>query len=148
MLPIENEIHKRQLMYLHKILLLPDEDPVHQMFTNIVEFAERGESNWWSQVKPLLTKYGLPQNLDEIKSLSKGTFKGVVNRAVTDAVFEDLRSECASLKKTANLLYEKFELQGYLKELYPNQARVILKARCKTLDLKTHNTYVQRRHNM
>ena len=39
------------------------------------------------------------------------------------------------------MTYERFEVQGYLKELYPNQARVILKSRCKTLDLKTHNTY-------
>ena len=128
-------------MYLHKILMLPDDDPVHQMFTNVVEFAEKGESNWWSQVKPLLTMYGLPQNLVEIKNLTKGTFKGMVNKAVTAAAFEDLKIECASLKKTANLSHEKFELQGYLKELYPNQARIILKSRCKTLDIKTHNTY-------
>ena len=141
-LPIESEIHKRQLMYLHRILMLPEEDPVHQMFTNQVAFAEKGESNWWSQVKQLLVKYNLSQNLDEIKNLSKMTFKGMVNKAVTSTAFEDLKNQCASLKKTADLSYDTFQVQGYLKELYPNQARVVLKGRCKTLDLKTHNTYL------
>ena len=122
-LPIESEIHKRQLMYLHRILMLPEEDPVHQMFTNQVAFAEKGESNWWSQVKQLLVKYNLSQNLDEIKNLSKMTFKGMVNKAVTSTAFEDLKNQCASLKKTADLSYDTFQVQGYLKELYPNQAR-------------------------
>ena len=140
-LPVENEINKRQLMYLHRILMLPDDDPVHQMFTNLVELAENGENNWWSQVKPLLNKYDLPQNLDDIKNLSKCTFKTMVNKAVSATVFEQLKTECASLKKTSELSYETFEVQGYLKHLYPNQARVVLKSRCKTLDLKTHNTY-------
>ena len=67
-LPIESEIHKRQLIYLHRILLLPDDDPVHQMYTNLVELAEKGERNWWSQVKPLLTKYHLPQNMEEVNA--------------------------------------------------------------------------------
>ena len=65
----------------------------------------------------------------------------MVNRATLTTVFEDLKSQCASLKKTSNLTYDRFESQGYLKELYPNQAKIILKSRCKTLDIKTHNTY-------
>ena len=143
-MPIAGEIHKRQLMYLHRILTLSEEDPVHQMFTNLVDFADKGESNWWSQVKPLLAKYNLPQSLDEIKNLSKVTFKGMVNRAVATTVFEELKVECGSLKKTADLSYDKFQLQGYLTKLFPNQARVVFKGRCKTLDIKTHNTYMYR----
>ena len=68
-------------------------------------------------------------------------FSGHIHITYHWTVFEDLKSQCASLKKTSNLTYDRFELQGYLKELYPNQARVILKSRYKTLDLKTHNTY-------
>ena len=143
-LPIEKEIHKRQLMYLHRILTMSEEDPVRQMFTNLVEFTDKGESNWWSQVKPFLVKYNLPQSLDEIKNLSKVTFKGMVNKAVATTAFEELKAECGSLKKTADLSYDTFKLQGYLSKLFPNQARVIFKGRCKTLDIKTHNTYMYR----
>ena len=56
-------------------------------------------------------------------------------------MFNDLKQECASLKKTTGLNYDALELQEYLKVLYPNQARAVLKSRCKTLDIKTHNTY-------
>ena len=55
-LPIEAEIHKRQLMYLHRILKLPPDDPVHKMFTNLMVFDLNGEKNWWSSVKTLLPK--------------------------------------------------------------------------------------------
>ena len=140
-LPIEGEIHKRQLMYLHRILMLPMEDPVHQMFLNIMELSEKGEDNWWTQVKPLLPKYNLPENLNEIAQLTKEAFKKRVRKGVTDVMFNELKQKCESLKKTAGLHYDVLELQEYLKVLYPNQARVVLKSRCKTLDIKTHNTY-------
>ena len=61
-------------MYLHRILQLPEEDPVLQMFRNEVQLCERGESNWWTQVGPLLERYGLP-DVDVIKNLSKHVFK-------------------------------------------------------------------------
>ena len=56
-------------------------------------------------------------------------------------IFQELKTECASLKKTSDLTYNAFELQNYLKVLYPSQARVVLKSRCKTLEIKTHSTY-------
>ena len=105
------------------------------------ELADKGEENWWTGVKPLLTQYGLPENLAEIKNLSKSTFKESVNKKVQKTAFDNLKRECVSLKKTAELSYDAFELQGYLKELYPNQARTVMKTRCKTLDIKTHSTY-------
>ena len=140
-LPIEAEIHKRQLMYLHRILLLPIDDPVHQMFLNIMVFDLNGEDNWWSQVKILLPKYNLPLCLEDIKKLKKQRFKRMVKKAIHKAVLDDLTKECSSLKKTNNLTYEKLEMQEYLKVLYPDQARVILKSRCQALDIKTQNTF-------
>ena len=140
-LPIQAEIHKRQLVFLHKILQLPIDDPVNQMFTNMQLFSANGEANWWSQVHPLLQEYGLPENLETIKQLSKDTFKSMVNKGVYHVSFSKLKSECASLKKTANLRYNTFGMQEYLKVLFPNQAKVILKSRCRTLDIKTHCTY-------
>ena len=140
-LPILGEIHKRQLAYLYRVLLLPNEDPVHQMYVNLQKFAEDGESNWWTQVKPLLHQYGLPE-VDVISNLSKETFKSMVSRRVEHYWVQYLRSECAALKKTSNLEYDEvLKTKEYLKVLFPVHSKVILKSRCKTLDLKTHNTY-------
>ena len=80
-LPIDAEIHKRQLMYLHRILALPDDDPVHQMFVNMMALDGQGEANWWSGVKLLITKYNLP-SLEEIKCMKKEAYKRLVNESV------------------------------------------------------------------
>ncbi len=140
-LPIKAELHKRQLMYLHRILLLPIDDPVHQMFINLMALDLKGEENWWTQVKLLLPRYGLPLVFDNLRMYTKSTFKSLVNKAIRNVVTKELISECTSLQKTCSLQYETLETQEYLKVLYPNQARIILKSRCETLNLKTQNTF-------
>ena len=111
------------------------------MLRNLIDMDGKGEENWWTQVKHLLPKYGLPEDLSQIKELSKETFKRQVKQAISSVVFNELCAECTSLKKTANLKYECFEMQNYLQELYPSQAKLVLKSRCKLLDIKTHCSY-------
>ena len=41
-LPIEYEIHKRQLMFLYRILNLDDDDPVYRMYENMIQFSLNG----------------------------------------------------------------------------------------------------------
>ena len=140
-LPIEGEIHKRQLMYLHKILQRDKDDPVSQMLSNLMAFDVKGEENWWTQVRPLLQVYGLPEDVEVIKLLSKSTFKTMVNKGVEQVMLQKLQTECSSLKKTVDLKYDQLGMQEYLRVLYPSQSKLILKSRCKTLDIKLHNTY-------
>ena len=139
-LPIEYEIEKRQLMYLHKILQLHASDPVSQMFEEMKRLHEAGEKNWWSGIAPCLSKYGLP-NLDEIRDLSKDLYAKKVKAAITEVALSRLVKECQGLKKTAKLDYVELKLQEYLTCLYPSQARVVFKWRSETLDIKTHLTY-------
>ena len=54
---------------------------------------------------------------------------------------KEVIKECTVLRKTQNLQYKDLEMQEYLKVLYPNQSQVILRSRCQTLNLKTHNSY-------
>ena len=81
-LPIEHEIRKRQLMYLHRILQLEHDDPVVQMFHNIVDLHKCGESNWWTDVKQSMEKYNIDTPLDEIAAMSKERFRVIVNTSV------------------------------------------------------------------
>ena len=140
-LPIEYEIEKRQLIYLHKILQLSSSDPVSQMFWEMKKFHEAGEKNWWSGVAPCLVKYGLPQ-LDQIKKLSKDCYARKVRESVGEFALKQLVSECCGLKKTADLKYDCLRLQNYFSCLYPSQARLVFKWRSRTLgDIKSHLTY-------
>ena len=143
-LPINFEIDKRRLMYLHRILNLEESDPVYITFQNMASFVKAGEENWWSEVEVALHKYGLPTDLDEIRELKKETFRKMVNEAVEDFAFKELTEECKGLKKTSCLSYESLKLQDYLKKMYPNQAKILFKCRSKTLDIKTHLTYKYR----
>ena len=140
-LPIEHEIRKRQLMYLHRILQLDQDDPVYKMFESIKELDSCGERNWWSGVKENLMRYQIGETLDEISSISQDSFKEIVKNRVKETAFSELTEELKSKKKTQNLRYEEFALQTYLLDYYPCQARTIFKCRSQTLDLKTNLTY-------
>ena len=140
-LPIEHEIGKRQIMFLHRILQLEEDDPVNIMFWNLKLLHEAGESNWWSDVVRNMERYNLVCDLDEIKTISKNAFSNRVKKAVIETAFTELKDSCRSLKKTADLSYQKFETQEYLLKMFPSQAKTIFKWRSKTLDIKTHLTY-------
>jgi hypothetical protein len=140
-LPIEYEVDKRKLMYLHRILNLEESDPVYITFRNMMSFAKAGEENWWSEIEAALEKYNLPTDLDEVKELTKDKFKEKVNEAVTGFAFTSLVTECQSLRKTANISYKSFKVQEYLTTMYPNQSKVVFKCRSQTLDIKAHLTY-------
>ena len=128
-------------MYLHRILQLEETDPVYKVFVNMQAFHKAGEENWWSGVVKALADYNLPTDLEEIRSMSKGGFRKLVNESITEIAFKCLVSECKAQKKTSNLEYASLKLQEYLTVMYPNQSRTILKCRSKTVDIKSHLTY-------
>ena len=138
-LPIEFEIHKRQLSFLHHIMNLSENDPVKKVWRNQVRLPDH--RNWWTSVKELLNRYSLNLSEEEITEMSKETFKGVVKKAVKEYAFQKLKDECKVKSKTKNVNYEKFVAQEYIKKLNPAMARVIFKCRSKTLNIKEHTMY-------
>ena len=140
-LPIEYEIDKRRLMYLHRILGLDKGDPVYKMLENMISLSATGEHNWWTDMEKVLHRYNVVLSLSEIAALGKGAFRAVVKKAVEGTAFEDLVAECAQKKKTQHLTYQKFETQQYLKSFYPQQSKIIFKCRSQTLDIKQHLSY-------
>ena len=140
-LPIECEIHIRQLCYLHRILNLDETDPVHEMWRNMKVFHECGETNWWTGVSKLLDRYGLNINLDEVKEMSKARFKELVKMKVRQCAFNDLKTECQSKKKTGNMTYSELKLQPYFTKMFPGDSKTLFQCRSGTLDIKDHRTY-------
>ena len=140
-LPIEHEIAKRQIMYLHRILQLDASDPVKVMYTNLKHLHEAGERNWWSEVSEKMVKYDITVDIDEIQALSKNQFSRQVRKKIEETALTNLCAECKSLKKTSDLQYQRLETQDYLLKCFPGQARTIFKWRSKTLNLKLHSTY-------
>ena len=77
----------------------------------------------------------------DVEEKSKESFKKLVKTRVTESAFEELKQECQEKKKTKSLVYTSFSPQDYLNHLYPSQAQVIFKCRCKTLEIKDHQRY-------
>ena len=66
-LPIEYEIHKRQISFLHHIINLSEDDPVKKVWRNQTLLPEH--KNWWSDVKNLMKKYSILFSEEEIKAM-------------------------------------------------------------------------------
>ena len=79
-LPIENEIHVRQLTFLHHIINLQDDDPVKTTYCQQLKYPY--EPNWANTVVALRRKYGIGERDDEIVEISKERWKGIVKAKV------------------------------------------------------------------
>ena len=138
-LPIKYEIHQRQLVFLHHVLNLEEDDPVKCLYEQMKRLPS--ESNWLSDVSKSAAKYGI--NIDEefLCSCSKDSYKATVRKAIESFAEERLKEECSGLSKTKDLRYEGFKTQPYLLHLYPHHANVIMKCRAKCLDIKSHRPF-------
>ena len=142
-LPIEYEVHKRQLTYLQRILQLDEEDPVRKVFDfqYTESLNENKESNWWSGVSKLLVRYSIDKSVDQIKDMTKEAFKKLVNSAVKKVAFDNLVAECKTKKKTMERHYTDLVTQEYLQQLFANQTKLVFKCRGQTVDIKSHLSY-------
>ena len=134
-LPIDFEIHKRQLMFLHHIHTLSPDDPVHKIFQQ--QKLLPYEKNWWNHVSDLLTRFDLT-NID-LSETSKAEWKSLVNQNITEQAFMQLKHECKSMTKTFHLDYENFERQSYLTTCPANIARLIFKIRGRVLNCRDNH---------
>jgi uncharacterized protein YnzC (UPF0291/DUF896 family) len=118
---------------------LSEEDPVKKVWRNQVSLPEH--KNWWCDVQKLMEKYSIQLSEEEVTAMSKETFKLKVKEAVKSYAFEKLKEECRSKSKTQHITYEEFSTQDYIKEMYPDMAKIVFKCRSRTLNIKDHTKY-------
>jgi hypothetical protein len=139
-LPIEYEIHVKQLMKLHHIVTLEDdEDPVKKQYEQQLLYPA---PNWANEVGNLRKRYNLIRTDTEIAKLSKDTWKNEVTKKVSEKALADLNSEAKEQKKAQNLLpYPLLSRQNYMSDLSPKHARIIFHIRTGTIDLRSIRKY-------
>lgn len=136
-IPMRYLIERNQLMFLHHIMHLEDDDPVKIMLKSMQDL--HGERNWWSKVKMSLDKYGI--TICDVTTKARETFKDMVKEKTVEAAFKELTDECKSKSKTKCIEFDSLETAEYLKHLYPAQSKIIFQGRSKTLDIKDHRQY-------
>ena len=139
-LPIENEIHVRQLTFLHHIINLQDDDPVKTTYCQQLKYPY--EPNWANTVVALRRKYGIGERDDEIVEISKERWKGIVKAKVFMYVIGELKEKALSQKHAQRLTYpSKLLIQSYMTNLPSENARKIFHIRSGTIDLRGHRKY-------
>ena len=126
MLPIKCEIEIRQLLFLKKILDENENDPVSQVYREMIKYDF--ENNWADIVLDLRVKYSLSLNDENIRLPSKKEWKSLGKKQVKRCAFSQLTEECSYNRKTWHLKFETFQPPAYLVLLPLDVARVILRA--------------------
>ena len=138
-LPIEHEIHIKQLMFLHHILTLPMNDPVR---LNYEEQKKYPAANWANEIYSLRSKYTIEETDEEITTITKSKWKNLVKTKTRQLVFQQLIMEADGRKQQNS--YHNFKKQTYITELSPAHARTIFSIRTGTIDLRTVRKYKYR----
>ena len=87
-LPIENEIHMRQLNFLYHILTLEDGDPVKTTYRQQLNYPY--EPNWGNAIVQLKLKYAISETDEEISQSSKEGWKRLVKARVKSFALQEL----------------------------------------------------------
>ena len=88
------------------------------------------EDNWANRVTKLKDRYNLIINEEDLASMSKESWKNLVNKRVAEYAFRSLTEQCKAMSKTKHLHYEdSHKIQKYL-VIYPFEiANIIFKLR-------------------
>jgi hypothetical protein len=138
--PIEQEIHKRQLNFLHHTLSQDDDDPIKMVYVEELKFPTA--MNWANEVRKLREKYEITETDEEIPSYTKERWKGIVKSKVNPYALEILNKEMGEQKHGQMLEpYNKLKAQTYLKTLQPPKSRKLFHVRAGVLDVKAVRKY-------
>ena len=139
-LPIEQEINKRQLNFLHHILSQEEDDPVKLVYREQLKFV--GERNWANEVAGLRTMYEISEDDRQIPEYSKDKWKFIVKTKITSYALKRLNEDMSN-QKHGSQLGERNQLKplSYLEALKPHQARTVFQIRAGVLDVKALRKY-------
>ena len=139
LLPIQNELHIRQLNFLHHILTMENDDIVK---INYCEQKKYPAANWANEVRALRAKYNIEDTDDEIAEKTKENWKANVKAKVRSYMFEKLVNEAAGQNQPLDASsYLSLQKQSYITDLPPSKARIVFHLRTNTIDLRTVRKY-------
>ena len=145
--PLRYEIIKRKTLFLQYILQQDQKSMLYQIFDATCQNPVKND--FVQTCKKYLDILKIDLSFEDIKNLSKWKFKKLVKEKTREAAFEFLIKEQnkpgrnGKVPKISCIKYEKLELQEYLHEENKNTkiSQFIFKARCKTLEIKTHKKW-------
>ena len=78
----------RRLNFLHYIVKLDKTEMLYKLFQT--QWHNEVKNDWTSEAKKNLNEFGIPQNLDFLKSKSKASFQNLVKKKAREYEFKSL----------------------------------------------------------
>ena len=135
-LPVEYEIAQRQMIFLHHILNLSNDDPVKLVYNESRKFTH--EKNWSNNIHVTLRDFNVLMSDDEIIMMPRKKWKRFVKGKVTEKAFSYLSREGGQGSKTSPLYYREFKRQDYICRLPPRTAQQVFRVRSRTVSCKAN----------
>ena len=135
-LPIRFVLMARRINFLYYILSLDKSDLLWKEFEAQMKNPVKGE--WYLQVLEDLKNFNKTTEFDEIKKISKLSFKKIVQNESKIAALNYLNNLKKRHSKCDNISFDKVEIQPYLnsEEIYPQMAQQIFKWRTRMVNFK------------
>ena len=121
-IPIGIIIKSRRINYIHYLVKENPSTMLSKFFH--AQWNNEVKNDWTTQIRLDLEDFGIPGELDFIKSKSEDSFKRLVKVKAQEYALSELNSMKKS--KMENTSHTKLELQSYLKSnIYPDDAKLI-----------------------
>ena len=138
--PLRDIIRKRRISFLKYILR---QDPQSMMYKFLeTQLKNRKPKDWVSQVLDDIKELDLNISLEDIKTMKKGKFKGILNRATQYKSLQELNKRKINHSKGKELNYGYLEMQKYLKpshiKIQKEDAITIFKLRTRMTNVKAN----------
>ena len=142
--PIRFEIMKRKVVFLQYILKQEESSMMYKVFQATCD--QPIKKDFVQTYQKFLECLDIDLKFDEIKEMSEYRFKSIVKQKTVEASFKylmDQKNKPGKHTKIENITYKKLCIQEYLLDGNQNTelARVIYKARGRTLNIKEHKKW-------
>ena len=128
----------RRLMYLQYLLQEDENSLLNKFFIAQLENPVQGD--WTNQVKKDINEVALDTSMEEIKMMSKETFKEIVKASISKAAFIYLTDEKEKLSKIMNVSHNDVNLQPYFNPMSMDvdEAKFLFLLRSRMVEVKTN----------
>ena len=135
-IPIRFIIKSRRIMFLHYILNQSENSLLFKFFNAQLENPVKGD--WSEQVLLDISEIDLQLTMQEIKNLSKESFRAKVKKAIERAALIWLIEEKGKKSKVKSLNYDVLKMQNFLEgsELETAEKKFLFQMRSRMLNVK------------
>ena len=136
LVPISAIIKQRRVMFLHYLANLKEDELLFKVFIHQWNYPVKGD--WTESVRSDLADFGLSFTLDQLKLVSKRSFKKSIKIKTKEFAFKTLLEKKDGHSKMKDLHYNELKLQSYLKDpgISVSEAQDLFKFRTRSANFK------------